>query len=176
MLVIINGPCGVGKSTVSQCLSKKLDDCVYIRGDDVHNMIVDSQVILEHITITDQNISSLVKNFVSNGYKNIIIDNVYEEPSHLHAVVNELKKYIPDIYIFRLTCELKENIRRDGQRISVDVCGEKRVIELNEIYKNAQNGMGFVIDATHISAECIAVEIRKYINQKDMLYDPNNVN
>lgn len=170
MFIIINGPCGVGKSSVSKYLSKKLKDCIYIKGDDVRSMIVDSQIVLKQIMLADKNILSLVENFARAGYKNIIIDNVYEQHTHLLRVVEELQKFNSELYVFRLTCDLCENIKRDGQRIPNDVCGKERVIELYNIYRNVGNCMGYVVDVTSISPEEAANEINEYLSMPNMVY------
>ena len=159
MVIIINGPCGVGKSTTSEILSGMLDRCVYINCDEVHNMVIGAPIDSLHIGLTDKNISSLVRNFAESGYDNIIIDNVYETESHLKRVLDDLKKNEIEIYVFRLTCDLFENIKRDGQRCEEDVCGENRVIELYKIFEDAGESVGHVIDVTFKSAREVALEI-----------------
>ena len=81
MVIILNGPCGVGKTTLSKQLAKQLVNSVHIIGDEVHNFIVDSKINKEHIEVTNQNIVALTSNFLNYGFMNIIIDYVYEEES-----------------------------------------------------------------------------------------------
>ena len=61
MIIIMNGPSGVGKSTVSNLLTKHMDNPIYIKGDDVLNMIVNAEIITKHIDLTELNIVNLVK-------------------------------------------------------------------------------------------------------------------
>lgn len=162
MILIVNGPCGVGKSTVTKELEEKFDACVHIKADYVHCFIVNSQIIPEHIRMTDINIESLVKNFKMNGFKNIIIDNVYETTEHMNSVINNLKQYDEAVFSVLLYCELEENIRRDGMRPLDDICGEQRVRELHEIMYN-QEGLGVIFDNTNTPKEIMASDIFQFV-------------
>ena len=166
MILIVNGPCGVGKSTITKELENMFEDCVHIKADDVHCFIVNSEIIPEHIRITDINIELLVKNFISNGFQNIIIDNVYETQEHLVQVKKGLDQYDSAIYTILLYCELNENIRRDQARAPEDICGEKRVRELHEImYK--EKGLGVIFDTTVLKKEILALNIYNFIMKKE---------
>lgn len=165
MILIVNGACGVGKSTVTKKLEEKFEACAHIKADDVHCFIVNSKIIPEHIQMTDINIESLVKNFKSNGFKNIIIDNVYETTEHINCVVSNLKQYDKDVFSVLLYCELQENIRRDSLRPFDDVCGEQRVRELHEILYN-EEGLGIIFDNTNIPEEIMATNIFEFVQMK----------
>jgi ABC-type phosphate transport system ATPase subunit len=166
MIVIVNGPCGVGKSTIAKELENMFEDCAHIKADDVHCFIVNSEIIPEHIRMTDINIESLVKNFRANGFSNIIIDNVYEKVEHLIQIKQRLSQYDSEIYSILLYCELSENIRRDMKRDLGDVCGAKRVRELHEImYKEKELGITF--DTTVLSKEKVAADIYNLLIKKD---------
>lgn len=151
MIIIVNGPCGVGKSTVAKLISEQLEYPIYIKGDDVLNMIVNSGINLEHVLLTERNLVSLVRNFAQSGYKNYIIDFVYEEQYCLKRFVTELKKCICDVFVIRLFCDLQENIRRDSERSSEDICGKERVIELNEVFSSVGDQLGYAIDNSSLS-------------------------
>ncbi len=151
MIIVLNGPCGVGKSTVAKLISEQLDHPIYIKGDDVLNMIVNSEIILEHVLLTERNLVRLVKNFTQGGYKNYIIDFVYEEQYCLDRFVTELKKFVRDVFVIRLFCDLEENVRRDRERDPEDICGRERVIELNEVFSGVGDQLGHAIDNTSLS-------------------------
>lgn len=151
MIIILNGPCGVGKSSVAKLISEQLEHPIYIKGDDVLNMVVNSEIILENILLTERNVVSLVKNFAQSGYKNYVIDFVYEEQYCLKRFVTELKKFIRDVFVIRLFCDLEENVRRDSERSSEDICGKERVIELNQVFSNVGDQLGHAIDNSALS-------------------------
>lgn len=76
---------------MAKLISEQLEYPIYIKGDDVLNMIVNSGINLEHVLLTERNLVSLVRNFAQSGYKNYIIDFVYEEQYCLKRFVTELK-------------------------------------------------------------------------------------
>lgn len=170
MIIIMNGPSGVGKSTVSNLLTKYMDHPIYIKGDDVLNMIVNAEIIDEHINLTEINVVNLVKNFTASGYKNIIYDFVYEEKACLDAFVAKLKSYVPDVFVIRLYCDLEENIRRDAKRNPEDICGKERVTELYEVFDKVGEALGHAINNMEISPEQTVKLILDYINNIENVY------
>ena len=153
MILIINGCCGVGKTTIAENLAQQLTKSIHIRADDVHNFIVNSEIVPEQIAITDDNILDLVKNFKRYSYEYIIIDNVYETKEHVNRVRDSLKQYDEYIVIIHLQCNINENIRRDKMRASEDIMGEQRIRELNAVFKPQIDEIGIVIDTTGLSIE-----------------------
>lgn len=45
-LYLITGPAGVGKSTISKLLAKKLDKSILIEGDDIYHMVISGYIWL----------------------------------------------------------------------------------------------------------------------------------
>ncbi|TYS58432.1 AAA family ATPase [Sutcliffiella horikoshii] len=87
---IISGPCGVGKSTITKGLACKLKKAVLIEGDLISAMFVGEEQPAweEKLSIVWQNLSSLTKNFLLNGY-DVVIDYVVED---------ELKWFCKDLH------------------------------------------------------------------------------
>lgn len=69
---IITGPCGVGKSTISKKIATTQKKCALIEGDDIYHLVEGGYVPAwkegNHLKIFWQNVSSLIQNFVDNGY------------------------------------------------------------------------------------------------------------
>ena len=57
MIIILNGVCGVGKTTIASYISKKLESCVYLSGDLIHSFIVNNKIESQQLKITNDNIS-----------------------------------------------------------------------------------------------------------------------
>ena len=153
MIIIINGACGVGKTTISEQLALHFEDSVHIRGDDIHNFITESKIVPEQIAITDENIKDLVKNFKSYGFKTIIIDNVYETKEHLNKVTKELKQYDEKTISIRIHCNFEDNIYRDKLRMDEDIMGEQRIRELYDIFASQGDGVGSVFNTSGLSIQ-----------------------
>lgn len=163
MILIINGPCGVGKTSISKELSNRLYSCININVDSIHNFIVNSDIIPEHIEVTDQNVTDLVKNYKNAQFENIIIDNVYETPEHLNRIIDSMKKYDNKIIPIRLLCSLDENIKRDASRRNEDVCGKERVCYLYSQLNRYDTQLGCVFDITQKSINVIVNDILIYL-------------
>lgn len=166
MIIIITGPSGVGKTTVSRELATFFDKCVHIRADDIHNLIVNSEVIPEQIALTDENIKDLVKNFTKHGYTEIILDNVYETPEHLQQVIQGLSQYVDEIVPFRLQCDLQENLYRNSIRDEYSYMEEERVVELHNILTQQGDSLGIVIDSTGLTVQETAKKIMDYLKER----------
>jgi len=153
MIIIINGACGVGKTTLASKLALRFNKSVHIEADKIHNFITNSEIVKEQIEVTDKNINDLVENFKNYGYEIIIIDNVYETEEHLLQVVNSLQKFDADIITIRVCCEFKENIIRDRNRNLEDVMGRQMIEYLHKIFNITGNSLGTVVDTTNLSIE-----------------------
>ena len=160
MIVIINGPCGIGKTAVSEALATHFDRAVMLDGDyigDVHPFEIYDDERIDYLYHTLQH---LVAFHVSEGnYHNFVINYVFETPDSLADLRQRLSAYDDEIYAFRLTAShaaVEERIiKREG------VNGEdvgwylNRFLELMAIQEQAAlyGDMGFVIDTTGYSAE-----------------------
>lgn len=164
MVIILNGPCGVGKSTVAQKLAARLNKCVHIRVDDIRNFIVDAEINEEQNDIADINTLCITKNFVESGYNNIIIDNVFESSGHLSGFIKKIKLIDNDVHSFRLYASIEENIKRNLERRVENIMDESRVHELYDVFSDSGNEIGEMINTTNMSAEETAEIILKNIN------------
>lgn len=164
MIILINGPCGIGKTTISELIAQDLDNCCLIHGDDIHNSIVNSQIIPKHLQVTDANIDSMVHNFKEYGFENIIIDYVYEDVISFKEIVKKFEAYDQFVVPILLRCGLDENIRRDKLRKKEDVMGAERIRELYEVFQNFGSQLGYNIDVTDLSKEEVSMEVKNIIN------------
>ncbi len=116
-LIIINGTMGVGKSTVSNLLLKKLQPSVYLDGDWCWNMnpFVVSD---ENREMVISNITYLLQSFLQNtGYKYIVFCWVIHQEEIFGDILEPLKDYDFEVYKISLICS--ENALRDKLRLDV---------------------------------------------------------
>lgn len=166
MIIILNGSCGVGKSTVAQVIASKLERSVHIRGDDLRNLVFDAKINEEQNMLVDRNVLSLVRNYNKSNYCNIIIDNVYENKQHLETLTEEIRKIDPCIYVFRLYVSLEENIKRNAGRKKESIMEESRVRELYEVFRGQGDSVGKVIDSSKLSVDETAGLILQRIKER----------
>ncbi len=180
MIVIINGPLGVGKTEVAWKLIEKFDHAVMLDGDylgAVHPFeIHDSQ----RVAYLYDTICHVVCFHVEHGYHNLVVDYVFEQPESLAQLRRALNEIDDVTYAFRLTCSVEEMEHRirtrssDPARITWELNRFRELMVIQEA--NARRGdLGFVIDTTALSIEDVADAIWRNITEEVALvpYNPN---
>jgi deoxyadenosine/deoxycytidine kinase len=163
LIIVVNGPLGIGKSETSWQLMYQLPQSVMLDMDYVacafHSFNYYHQ---DHIDYSYATLRLLVEHHVRQGFSHFIINGVFESAEQLnrmHAVLSDLS--LP-FYAFRLRCDLEEIISRIRKRNRPDLDREiHRCGELVSILEEAaQKGdMGTVIDTTALTPEQAANEI-----------------
>ncbi|KPB05931.1 AAA family ATPase [Bacillus sp. CHD6a] len=159
---IISGPCGVGKSTITKGLAHKLEEAVLIEGDLLSAMFVGEAQPLweEKLSIVWQNLSSMTKNFLLNGY-DVVIDYVVEDElewfcRELHQTGVEVTLHY---YVLRADPEvLAERITKRGDTDMIP-----RSLELLHQLENKKENVPHLVDTTNKEPNAIIEEIRRKI-------------
>jgi GrpB-like predicted nucleotidyltransferase (UPF0157 family) len=184
MIVIINGPLGVGKTEVSWKLIEYFDKAIMLDGDYVVAARPFEIYDDARIDYLYQTIAHNVEWHAAHDYHNFVINYVFERPESL-AKLRHLLSACDDVtYAFRLTCAVAEAERRirarnaalrstDPDRLRWEF---NRFRELTAMQNaNAQRGdLGFVIETTDLSIDQVAEAIWRNITQEVSLvpYDP----
>lgn len=153
-LILITGPTGSGKSTLSLALAKKLGHCVYLDIDHVKHMIVsgfsfttrENGEKVWHYSewkLVGETIGFLCQNFLKNGFDIIVGGYMHEEGWR------QLEKQVIPTHKF-LLMPSKETIKfRDVERDSKYTMGDDAIqehfdyINQKEVFKDFA-----VIDST----------------------------
>ncbi len=180
MIVIINGPCGVGKTAVAWELNAHFERSVMLDGDyigAVHPFeIYDEQ----RVTYLYRTLRHLIDFHVNEGgYPNFVINYVFEEPESLAKLRKMLTEFGMPMPTFRLVAddeEIAARIRRREHDPSDRRWHLNRYRELVEIQaRNAQYGdLGTPIDTTGLSAKETADAIWRHLHGGIIVspYDP----
>lgn len=180
MIIIINGPLGVGKTEVAWKLIEKFDRAIMLDGDylgAVHPFeIYDEQ----RVTYLYDTICHIVRFHVEHGWQNLVVDYVFETPESLARLRRALNEIDDVTYAYRLTCSVEEidrRIRKRGNSDPAFLAWElKRFRELQAIQAtNARRGdLGFVVDTTGLSIDETADAIWRDITSEVTIapYDP----
>lgn len=169
MLIIINGPPGVGKTTISKVIAQKLLNSVYINGDEILNSIVQNTTTQDELDITLKNILSLIKNFGMSGYKNFVIDFVFEKKEDIQSF--ETTAYLLNIkcYSIYLLASYEFICRQNAKRKGEDVIEEKRIKELYKLFERKGCCFGKKIWVQGKEINSIVEEIEKeYIGKNEL--------
>lgn len=180
MIIIVNGPLGVGKTEVAWKLIEKFDRAVMLDGDylgAVHPFeIYDGQ----RVAYLYDTICHVAKFHAEHDYRNLVVNYVFEMPESLAQLRRALNAIDDVTYAFRLTCDAEEidrRIRLRGNHDPAFLTWElNRFRELQAIQEtNARRGdLGFVIDTTALSIAEVADAIWRNITEEVALvpYDP----
>jgi predicted kinase len=157
MIIIINGPLGIGKTETSWELLYLFERAAMLDGDYLGAVQPFDIYDNKRIAYLYENLRLVAGQHYMHGYQNLVINYVFETPESLADLRGLLAELDEEIYTFRLTCSEDEIARRIRQR-SNDAEGLEwelqRYQQLTEIQNaNAQRGdLGVVIDTTHLSA------------------------
>lgn len=111
-LIIINGIMGVGKSTVSRNLYKKLDNCFFLEGDDLWRMNPFT-VNDENKKMVIENITFMLNSFIRNSSSKYILFNwVIQTDEIMKSILDKLDLTGIDVYRITLMCSREELERR----------------------------------------------------------------
>ncbi len=163
-IYIISGPCGVGKSTITKGLARKLEKTVLVEGDLITAMFAGEEQPPweEKLTIVWQNLSSLTKNFLGNGY-DVVIDYVVED--ELEWFCKELHQAGLDVtlHYFVLRAAPEALVERITKRGDTDMI--PRSLELLHQLENNKENAPHLYDTTNKDPNAIIEEIANNITR-----------
>ncbi|WP_239004578.1 AAA family ATPase [Paenibacillus tepidiphilus] len=139
-LIIINGPPGVGKTTVSKELYQSLNQAVWLDGDWCW-MMHPWEFSAENIRMVETNITFLLRSYLSNsGFQYIVFNWVLHREEIIHSILAGLQDYEFDKALITLTCSeeaLRERMLQDNrppEQITAS-CGRLKLYADMDTYK-----------------------------------------
>ena len=112
MIIVLNGPLGIGKSTLAEALSERIEMCVSLDGDYLVAANPPAENELEHLHST---IALVVDHHKKFGYRNFVINHFWRSAEDLDELRSRLHAD-SDFHCFRLTLPLDEIVRRIERR------------------------------------------------------------
>lgn len=173
MIIIINGPCGIGKSTTGEHVTWKFDRAVFLDGDyigSVHPFEIYDDARIEHLY---QTLRHLIAFHIERGdYHHFVIPYVFESPESLARLRMLLADLDDEIYAFRLVCDaevLEQRIRDSSRSLNEVTWDLDRAPELVRIQEAAaRNGdLGYVVDVTTRTLDEVADVIWSLVHNAD---------
>ena len=120
MIIVLNGPLGIGKSTLAEALTESVDACAMLSGDHLVAINPPSKTELEHLHST---IELLVLHHRRFGYRNFVIEHVWRTESELADLKRRLDN--PEVHCFLLTLPIEESLRRVERRHAARAIDER---------------------------------------------------
>ncbi|WP_042229116.1 AAA family ATPase [Paenibacillus popilliae] len=145
IIYLVSGPVGVGKSTTSKKLAHMVKKCVLLEGDSILNMYeYGSETSWEdRLSLTWENILTLTRNFIQNGF-NVVIDFVVED--ELDWFCKQISDLQVTLKYIVLRADKEKLIERIGMRGDDDLT-ERSLFLLNKLESTPSNQQ-FMFDTT----------------------------
>lgn len=135
---VLSGPAGVGKSTISKELTKKLNPSAYISGDYISHMHVNGRKkpweSKEELSLIWDNILCLTRNFLTYG-NDVVVDYVTfpKEAAWFHENLKNLHVHV--VYVV-LWADYNTLIKRDEMRKPEYQMGDRCLLLVEEFKKS----------------------------------------
>ncbi len=163
-IIVITGPTGSGKSTVSLALAKRIDRCVYIEVDHIKHMIIsgfhksdkgDGKVawVYSEWKLVGETIGKISSNFLDHNFSVVI-------GGYMHAEGwEELEKHVKITLKVALSPS-RETIKiRDSERDEKYFMGEEAIEEHLDYLSNPKFSSFRKLDSSDQSVDEIVDEI-----------------
>lgn len=159
MIIVINGPLGIGKTETSWHLIEKCNPGVLLDGDyiaAIHPFDYSNETQLDYAYDTFR---VLVSHHVLHDIQDFVLNWVFETPTQLARLRHRLQEVNMPILAYRLVCSMDEIERRIRKRGLPQVTAEvRRARELVGILEHsaATGDLGHVVDTTTLTSTAVA--------------------
>ncbi len=155
-LIILNGPAGVGKTTVGKLLAKEFENSVCISGDVLKEFIVNRTDKVKG-RLGYENGASLIHNFLDAGYEQIIFEYIFPSQEQIEYFIQELSNE-EDISVFTLWAQLETIEKRERERSERNPLGKQvsRCYNDMSVYLDEFEN---VIDTENLTAQDVVEKI-----------------
>lgn len=174
MILLIAGPAGAGKSTVSKLLSQKFKKSALIEVDEIRHMIKKGEVspFKENIQSERQlklgvvNSCSLAQNFAGEAF-DVLIDDVVSKKDRLDLYYEKLKGL--DLKVFLLLPDEETIKHRDAQRKKDSQMKDRAILLHRRFQKLVKTEKRWtVIDSSNQTPEETVKEIINLLDMKGL--------
>lgn len=166
-IIIINGPAGVGKTTVSGLIANYGNNSACIHGDDFPGYIVNRDLKKVATGLGYRNGATVTNNFINGGYDLVVYDYIFEDQTHIPKFLRYLT-VDSEIHFFTLWESLNIIIDREAKRLDRDRLGS-RVRECYHTMERSLNKLGLIVDTSEKLPDEIANSIWSHVQNKDSI-------
>lgn len=160
MIIVLNGPLGIGKSTLAEAFTESLDQCVMLDGD---SLVAANPPPADEVDYLHSTIALLVAHHRRFGYRHFVINHLWRTPAELADLRRRLLDVDADadVRCFLLTLPLDVNVSRIRRRQSARVLDEeefeRRTVmeERDALFKDASGKLGEPFDVSEPPADLV---------------------
>lgn len=160
MIIVLNGPLGIGKSTLGEALAESIDRSVFLNGD---GLVAANPPPPDEPAYLHATIALLVAHHRRHGYRHFVVDHFWKDATE----VDDLRRRMleidaeADVRCLLLTLPLKENLRRIERRQGARALDEqdierRTVMAERDALARDSRGLGEPFDVSAPPAELVA--------------------
>lgn len=159
MIIVLNGPLGIGKSTLSEALMERLDASVMLDGDQV---VAVNPAPADELGYLHSTLALLVKHHLAHGYRHFVINHIWHTAEELDGLRRALGGLDGDVRCFRLVLPFAENLKRIRLRQSARAIDEQdfemqTVVEERAVLEDeSSTGLGEPFDVSGTPEELVS--------------------
>lgn len=164
MIIVLNGPLGIGKSTLAEALTESIDQCVMVDGD---RLVEVNPPYRDELELLHATIALLVAHYRRYGYLHFVLDYLWCSFAELADLRRRLEYIDSDIRCFLLTLSAEENLRRIEKRAgtrAIDDPEFERQINLQErqiLAASSDMSLGEPFDVSASPGELVEAMLRR---------------
>lgn len=115
MFIVLNGPLGIGKSTLAEALAERIEGCAMLSGDSLVSVNPMPQDAVGHLHGA---IALLAAHHRDAGYRHFVIEHMWRSSDELADLRGCLETVEPaaEVHVFLLTLPLDANLERIARR------------------------------------------------------------
>ncbi|MGX5731342.1 Gar/GrdA family gentamicin resistance ATP-binding protein [Pseudoxanthomonas beigongshangi] len=121
MIIVLNGPLGIGKSTLAEALSERINRCAMLDGDALAAVNPPPVDAREHLHAA---MALLVTHHRRFGYRNFVINHLWESEADLEDLRRRVAAPDERWSCYRLTLDRTANLARIARRAAARALDE----------------------------------------------------
>ena len=161
-VVVVNGPPGVGKTTVARLLAGAVPNGVCVHGDRVRDFVVTREPDRPH-GLTYVAAAALAGVYLGNGFDRVVVEYVFEQPCFVRRFTDALADPA-DCRVVTLWAPLSTVRDRERGRVGRERLGD-RVDACWSAMAEHLGGLGTTVDASG-TPDTVAAAVEQAITAK----------
>jgi hypothetical protein len=157
IVIVLNGPAGVGKTTTARALAATADNGACIHGDQLRDFVVSRKAGAVQQGLGYRNGATVAGNFVAGGYDLVVFEYVFEKPGAIDHFTSAYRVHAP-VFFFTLWASLPTVRDRERGRPGREPMGQRVDACWRQIDQHLDR-LGHVIETERLSVEDVVAEI-----------------